>query len=335
MRAAAGMRPDENAAFLLHHPVTFLTTVGRTIAFFRYEYLEQFVGKLGRLEIRLPGWIPLFYVLLLFVVASAYRTGPRLSRSQRILLAGIFLLNAGSVFAIVWTTDMPHDLIASNIDSGRGHMSGIYGRYLIPYAFLPLIAVSGLFGQIRRGWIAVAAFISIAAVNIVALQGVWNTFQARSSTIPNRLRLAASLRFSTTPQTAALVYDNRVVSSQSSEKLKVYLVSRGAKHEAPNTMAVTKLGYKWADDVVLISDEDLAAIPSGDPLPAPKSYEGKLVRRPGSGVEDAKVYVILNGQKHWVWDGHWITGHGYKWPDDVNVIPADDLSAIPVGNSIP
>jgi len=41
------------------------------------------------------------------------------------------------------------------------------------------------------------------------------------------------------------------------------------------------------------------------------------------------------GEKHWVTDGHWISAHGYKWPEDLKTIPASDLDKIPQGNQIP
>jgi hypothetical protein len=327
------MRPDENAALIWHHPLAFLTTVARTIAFFKFEYLAEFVGKLGRLEISLPDWIPALYVLVLVVVASACRVCPQLSRRQRILLAAIFLFNAGCVFAAVWTTDMPHALIASNIDAGRGHMAGIYGRYFIPFAFLLLIALSGAIGLTRR-WLPAAAFAFVAAVNLVALYGVWNTFQAHSSTIPNRMRLMATLQFSETPRTVPQLYDNLVVSGWTSEKVHAFLVTGGAKHAIPTGSTITHRGYRWPEDVVMISDWELAAIPDGEPLTPPATYEGQLVRRPGSSADASKIYVVLNDQKHWVWDGKWITSHGYKW-EDIQVITEGELAAIPEGSALP
>ncbi len=71
------------------------------------------------------------------------------------------------------------------------------------------------------------------------------------------------------------------------------------------------------------------------PMPPEKNYEGLLVRRAGGSAEDSKVYLIRDGKKDWVWDAKWIKSHGFKWPDDVHVIPARDLASIPTGKSIP
>jgi hypothetical protein len=65
-----------------------------------------------------------------------------------------------------------------------------------------------------------------------------------------------------------------------------------------------------------------------------RKYERKLIRRPGASPEDGKVYVVIDGKKRWVTHAEWIQAHGYKWPDDVQQIPASDLDAIPSGPPI-
>jgi hypothetical protein len=63
-------------------------------------------------------------------------------------------------------------------------------------------------------------------------------------------------------------------------------------------------------------------------------WNGKLVRRPGATPEDAKVYLVRDGQKHWVLSSAWMEKHGYKWPDDVYQISAEELDQIPTGSII-
>jgi hypothetical protein len=63
-------------------------------------------------------------------------------------------------------------------------------------------------------------------------------------------------------------------------------------------------------------------------------WENKLVRRPGDAAEDGKVFLVKDGKRHWVVNSGWITAHGYKWPADVNQIPAAELNAIPEGDAI-
>jgi hypothetical protein len=71
-----------------------------------------------------------------------------------------------------------------------------------------------------------------------------------------------------------------------------------------------------------------------NPTPAPSGYEHHLVRRAGSSAEDQKVYWVDGGRKRWVVDAAWITAHGYKWPQDVETIPAPALAALPNGEPV-
>jgi SAM-dependent methyltransferase len=72
---------------------------------------------------------------------------------------------------------------------------------------------------------------------------------------------------------------------------------------------------------------------SVDP-PAAIVYEGKLVRREGDTPEDGKVYVVRQGSKHWIVNAGWVSENGYRWPEDINVIPAGVLEQIPPGDPI-
>lgn len=72
---------------------------------------------------------------------------------------------------------------------------------------------------------------------------------------------------------------------------------------------------------------------SVDP-PAQSEYEGKLVRRGGETPEDAKVYMVRDGRKHWIVSAGWIVRNGFRWPEDVIVLPYDELERIPTGDPI-
>jgi hypothetical protein len=64
-------------------------------------------------------------------------------------------------------------------------------------------------------------------------------------------------------------------------------------------------------------------------------WEKKLIRHPGTSAEDGKVYVVQGGKRRWVLAGvAWLTEHGYKWPEDVSVIPAEEFDSIPTGDPI-
>jgi 2-polyprenyl-3-methyl-5-hydroxy-6-metoxy-1,4-benzoquinol methylase len=65
------------------------------------------------------------------------------------------------------------------------------------------------------------------------------------------------------------------------------------------------------------------------------SFAGCLVRRPGESVEDQKVYYVDNGRKRWVWSADWIVSKGLRWPEDVQLITAEELDSILTGPPIP
>jgi len=67
---------------------------------------------------------------------------------------------------------------------------------------------------------------------------------------------------------------------------------------------------------------------------AVSKLEGSLVRRPGNSVEDAKVYLVKGGKKCWVTSGEWLKQNGYKFPEDVKMISAEELDTMPVGDPI-
>jgi hypothetical protein len=329
LRAADGIDVTGNAAAIVRNPPLFLGAVVHSLQRMGGEYFEEFTGKLGGLDVRLPVWIPWVYLPLLLFVAMAQRAGPRAAPWQRLLLVAIFLVNAASVFAVVWTTETSHQMIASEAANGQLFIRGIQGRYFIPFILLLLAGISGVPGlqRLPRLPIPIAALTLVAIVNIAAVETVWTTYQAHAATLPNRLRMPVGLWFSHGPAVAPRVYEDRAVTSRPGKGTPIFLVTGGIRH----------LVSRWPYDVLRISDEELAALPMGPPIDAPvhDGYEGQLVRRPGDKTEDGKVYVVRNGRKHWVWDGAWLALRGYKWPDDVRVIPAADLDAMTPGYSIP
>jgi hypothetical protein len=70
------------------------------------------------------------------------------------------------------------------------------------------------------------------------------------------------------------------------------------------------------------------------PSPTASLYENELVRRPGTTVEDGKVYLVQNGTKRWIVNASWFAANGFKFPDDVRQISPADLDAIPTADPI-
>ena len=112
---------------------------------------------------------------------------------------------------------------------------------------------------------------------------------------------------------------------------RVYFVENGRKRWTSNPTLVPER-FKWPGDVTTISAGELSAIPAGESIAPPSRYEGQLVQRPGPTFEDGKVYIVRDGVKHWVTDARWAIGNGFRWPDDVKVIPQSELDPIPSGD---
>jgi hypothetical protein len=103
---------------------------------------------------------------------------------------------------------------------------------------------------------------------------------------------------------------------------------------------ILKLGYRLFLVLGLMifagcSSKD-SAVPqdTGSQAASKSPFEGLLVRRSGSTLEDQKVYVVQNGQKRWVTSAAWMRDHGYRWPKDVRYISAEQLDSIPLGEPI-
>jgi hypothetical protein len=63
-------------------------------------------------------------------------------------------------------------------------------------------------------------------------------------------------------------------------------------------------------------------------------FEGNLLRGPGPyPPQDGAVYFVRDGKRHRVEDSRWIVSHGYRWPDDMIVIPRAQLDAIPLSDA--
>src|ERR1019366_5412018 len=70
------------------------------------------------------------------------------------------------------------------------------------------------------------------------------------------------------------------------------------------------------------------------PAPAASPLEHKMIRRTSDTPEDAKVYVVEGGKKHWVVNAGWFAAHGYRFPSDVQLIPVNEFAASPTGDPI-
>jgi hypothetical protein len=66
----------------------------------------------------------------------------------------------------------------------------------------------------------------------------------------------------------------------------------------------------------------------------PFKLEGKLVHGSGTSVDDAKIYIVVGGEKRWITTWQWITAHGFT-RSDVLTRSSAELACIPEGDRLP
>jgi hypothetical protein len=127
----------------------------------------------------------------------------------------------------------------------------------------------------------------------------------------------------------------------------VYIVWNGRRRWVLDVDWVKANGFRWPQDIQVITHEELEAIAPGPPIdrnstaipPSPAScqspLERRLVRRAGTTPEDGKVFLVLRCQKHWIMDGRWIDARDFNWSNDIKIVSAAELEAIPEGEPIP
>lgn len=262
LKSLIGVHVSSSLSLILRHPFAFLLAVGRTLVQIRWDLLQEFVGKLGWLDIRLPSWIVIGYPLALLLLAAVPASRILLSLRQKLLLFAIFVINLVAVFAIVGAT---WNAFAANAPLGNEIISGVQGRYLIPFAFPLFLVFAGFKIRLPAKSLVILCSLFILVANLVALDRVWRTFQVRTTTIPNRIQMALHMAWSGGPK---MLYQGRLVSRRGGvgQEEPMFLVDGGTKHFLEDRNWLIRNGYRWPNDVDFIPATEIAAIPDGAPL---------------------------------------------------------------------
>jgi hypothetical protein len=163
-RSNLGIYTESNFAFVLHHPLRFLSVFARSWWQIGPDYATEFVGYLGPISIRLPTWLVKTYLGLLIVTALTGGTRLRITLNDRLICAGIVAGSVVSIFTLLWALEMTQSYLATEIIGlGTGVVPGVQGRYFIPIAPILLMAISNT--RFRLPSIAVVA----ACVGMVLL----------------------------------------------------------------------------------------------------------------------------------------------------------------------
>jgi uncharacterized membrane protein len=123
-----GSNSAEQLRLILANPPAYVFKL--VVSPFRSFCIESFIGWLGWLDTRLPKWILVPYSLLLIAVPFAERRKFNLTRQQRLMGCGLFLLLGGIIFTVQY--------LSWNA-VGRKIIDGVQGRYLIPFSPLLLL----------------------------------------------------------------------------------------------------------------------------------------------------------------------------------------------------
>ncbi len=139
---------------------------------------------------------------------------------------------------------------------------------------------------------------------------------------------AASLAISTAALCASPA-NGDLVRTESSD---LYYIREGKRCLVPSSDVLVASGLK-EENAILISDEELTAIPEGqrfrEPIDSYEANEGDLVSTPIGAV-----YLIQDGKRCLIPTSEVFTNRGFLW-DEVIVIFAADLKAIPEGTLKP
>lgn len=166
----------ENTAFLIHEPWMFLRGFARTVIAERSEFLRMFTGVLGPLKVVLPVFVTSGYAVLLGLTVLMASGRAQLRTAQRILLLSIAAASFVSIFMVLWVLETTPPL-AAEVLNGQGLISGVQGRYFIPFAFLFLAALGT--ARVRAGRAAVIGIIVfVIGLNVVALNTVRQAYAA-------------------------------------------------------------------------------------------------------------------------------------------------------------
>jgi hypothetical protein len=113
---------------------------------------------------------------------------------------------------------------------------------------------------------------------------------------------------------------------KTSDHPEVDIISGRERRWIPDPQTFNYMGLN-SGAIVTVSDAVWAAVPAGPPLPS--RSDGTLLK----GSTDP-VYVMQNGQRHWIPDAITFNLMGYSWTA-IQVVADNDLNAIPLGTQVP
>ena len=160
VRASERVNPGQQTQCVVEHPGRFAAVLANDIHHHGLAYLEQMVGRLGWLDVRIPRVLTAaeLLVLLLATLCGSTAVRPVMRFTATLAFGG----GVAAVFIsqyLVWTP------VCS------AALEGVQGRYFIPLIPLAIAATAGCLRDWRSVRVAVPLLSCIA--NIVGLAAVW------------------------------------------------------------------------------------------------------------------------------------------------------------------
>ena len=175
----------ENARFLVHQPEAFFRAFERTMTSHRLAYWEMFIGRLGLLTVALPAYAIRSYGCLLGATILIGSGRIRLRIPQRALLL-LIVAARPSRFRCCGHLRCPWTMLETIQTGGVGAVNGVQGRYFIPFA-LPLLAALSWNRRWSLHYLTILTIaLLILAVNLGALQSVWQSYYSQIAVEPKR-----------------------------------------------------------------------------------------------------------------------------------------------------
>lgn len=124
--------PKDQIVYVLHHPISYIKTIIRTIKISCKFYIKSFIGVLGWLDTFLPGYLIKSYVVFLIAAGVISKNEKIIKTRTRVIFVLIAILISLLVISALYVTFTA---------VGKPVVEGVQGRYFIPAGILFLLSL--------------------------------------------------------------------------------------------------------------------------------------------------------------------------------------------------
>jgi uncharacterized membrane protein len=161
-QAAFGVYPALQINYLLTHPFVVFPVALKTFQVLGAEYWQEIVGVMGWLTLRMPFW---FYILATIAFAALFLASTTEQRAIRIGRGPRIALLASSVVGVALTFGA---LYVGWTKPGNPFVTGVQGRYFLPFIAPTVFAVAGAIPRPADERIEIVVFGTAVSGSILA-----------------------------------------------------------------------------------------------------------------------------------------------------------------------